>query len=1007
MMSNYHRLADLVTDEEDETAETSLLWDQLNDAQSREVQQHQSRFQVPDVRSRTSHRVILQSMVWNTMERTGIALSSAWDAAREAWRQSGHQRPHSSSTRRSRNNHSNNNNNTDIDFDLQFGIQELRPNHHDEEDGGAENTNDEGQTNAGYPFVLLQQYPSRRAIAQDKDHWGIVANMDVFLTSLYQFYYHRGLIPLICKFLVELMSLFFALWLSRIMLHKVDWHKLAKCTDEHTCQANWSDYYYDSDLNSTHWLLVQGYSLLFLTYTSFTVWSFWQSLQQAWKCQVIVHEKLGISRRKLQGGAVSWDEVVQKLIAAQDSGEYRTTLSRLDPLLIAQRIMRKENFLIAFWNQKLLDVQIGNRYYWCPTLEWSIHVCILNHLFNHKYEIRPAFLLDAAALKRRFFFCGILHTLLLPFLMLFVTFHFLLRNVYFFKTEKQYMGNKQWSTVAQWTFREFNELPHVLERRLEPSYEASENYLKLFGQSEYLAALGKLLTFVGGAVGGVLVVLGVLNDAILLHVQLWGRNLLWYAGIAAGIYSIGRSLVPTKEAQPSVTRNLFADMDAALQSVSTHTHFYPEHWKGRGWDQKVHSQFSMLFDSKVKSFLWELVSLVLAPYILIVNLSAGAPAICEFCTTIKAKVPGAGEVCGYSTFDFDTFKDEAWEGRTMGDSVVAQTLEPQQSLLESFMRTGNLEEAARSHPKPRARDGKMEKSFFGFKAAHPSWKCSPSGQSLVDRVEEYRQAELATMSRERNLYIEAAARQLETLVELEGRGNTSGRDQTRTLKPYQLGKASAHLVRPATADADAGSHPSPQLLPGQSPTDPLHDGNCDQGSCSVTNSRSATQDCDNVGPGHRVSASTGRLDHQGLGLLTLSLNGESALPTPDRDAIRAGLSSELCRLFTLPALDRAESIAATSRGDSVDSSSTQRYHLPDRTAERQYYWLDRFHQHLDGEQQSHQRHLDPILFPPSSSLGDSVPIDQRSEPSALQSHSSSNVSENLRNTAAMPGSDLV
>jgi autophagy-related protein 9 len=609
------------------------------------------------------------------------------------------------------------------------------------------------------------------------------------------------------------------------MLNKVDWQKLATCKDEQTCRANWSDYYYDHDLDSTHWLLVQGYTLLFLAYTSFTVWSFWQSLQQAWNCQFIVHEKLGISRRKLQGGAVSWDEVVQKLVTAQDSGEYRTTLSRLDPLLIAQRIMRKENFLIAFWNQKLLDVQIGKRHYWCPTLEWSIHVSILNHLFNHKYEIRPAFLLDATALQRRFIVCGVLHLLLLPFLMLFVTFHFLLRNVYFFKTQKQYMGNKQWSTVAQWTFREFNELPHVLERRLEPSYEASENYLKLFGQSEYMAALGKLLTFVGGAVGGVLVVLGVLNDAILLHVQLWGRNLLWYAGIAAGVYSIGRSLVPTKEAQPSVTRNLFADMDAALQSVSQHTHYYPEHWKGRGWDQNVHSQFGLFFDSKVKLFLWELISLILAPYILIVKLSANAPAICEFCATIKAKAPGAGEVCGYSTFDFDKFKDEAWDGRTLGHSVLVDDAGIHESLLESIVRTGNLEEATRNHPKPRARDGKMEKSFFGFKAAHPSWKCNPSGQSLVDRVEEYRQAELASISRERDLYIEAAARQLETLVKLEDQGNKSSLTTTWNSKPDQHGPYSQQLGGPA--DADAGSHPSPRLNPAQSPAAAAFDENSD------------------------------------------------------------------------------------------------------------------------------------------------------------------------------------
>ena len=221
---------------------------------------------------------------------------------------------------------------------------------------------------------------------------------------------------------------------------------------------------------------------------------------------------------------------------------------------------------------------------------------------------------------------------------------------------------RSWSGAAIWTFREFNELPHVLEQRLEPSYEAAENYIKLFGQSEWKAALGRLFVFIGGAFGTVLLLLGVINDAILLHVQLWGRNLLWYAGIAGIIYSIGKALIPAKEAQPSVTRNLFDDMDFALKNVSTYTHYYPENWRKRGWDPKVYNTFGNFFDSKVKLFIWELAALILAPYILYAKLSKCAPDICEFCLLIKARIPGHGDVCGFSTFDFDSFKDEAWEG---------------------------------------------------------------------------------------------------------------------------------------------------------------------------------------------------------------------------------------------------------------------------------------------------------------------------------------------------------
>ena len=297
------------------------------------------------------------------------------------------------------------------------------------------------------------------------------------------------------------------------------------------------------------------------------------------------------------------------------------SLAPLDPFCIAQRVMRKDIFLIAFWNQNILDTRIGNRQYWCSSLEWCIYTTVLNFMFNHKYEIRPAFYLDADSLARRLKLCGIVHALFLPFLIMFVLFHFLLRNMYDFKTTRQYMGNKYWSTAAIWTFREFNELPHVLEQRIEPSCKAAEIYLDMFGQSEWKEALGRILIFVGGAVGSLLLLLGTISDSLLLHVALWGHNLLWYAGMAGIVYSIGKALVPTKEFQPSVSRNLFEDMDTALKNVSEYTHYYPENWKGRGWDSCVCTAFGNLFDSKVKLFVWELVSFSLAPYILYCKLS--------------------------------------------------------------------------------------------------------------------------------------------------------------------------------------------------------------------------------------------------------------------------------------------------------------------------------------------------------------------------------------------------
>lgn len=773
---------------------------------------------------------------------------------------------------------------------------------------------------------------------------------------------------MLCSFLVETVCLLFTIWLTRLLLIVVDWPKLLtmNCDEEidnvngggrednnNACHSHLSDYARTDPLGWTSYVLIQGYTFLLLVYAFFKSWVFYQDFfGYAIQCRTILHDKLGLSERKLQGGALSWNDVVTKLVEGQESGTYKiiqnhtntvnnfnmhahntnrnhysplqsvpendqgqeqvdgksqskqplpTTTSNggtntrptappaaafdlptnpsrlqqhhnqslLDPLQIAQRIMRKENFLLAFWNAGLLECTKivfpwsggsdgTQRHYWCGVLEWSFYQCVLNFMFNHKYELRPAFCLDSDALKRRLKVCGIVHLCLLPFLLVFMVLHFFLRHAYDSKSDVKkgggggIMGHPRWSSAASWHFREFNELPHAFERRMEPSYKAASEYCKLFGTSEYLAAIGRLLVFFGGAIGGILFVLGVVvNDALLLHVQLWGRNLVWYAGIAGITYSIGKALEPTKEATPSASRNIFEDMDTALKNVSEHTHYYPEHWKGRGWDSKVYSSFKTLFDSEVKLFFHELSALVLTPYILYFRLSEKASDICEFCLVSKAKlvlstnsssINGgggfiAGDVCGFSTFDFDTFGDEAWEGRTLGRSVMLQRQREEQgvdvdggeSLTESILRTGNLEDATRLHPKPRARHGKMEKSFFTFKAAHPKWNSCfpPSGQSLVNRVEEYRlSTEQAMIARERELHVQAATRQLETLARIEEEHKSRNNNQhVRMAFPTSRRWNNEHYATGATnippADDGTGSQSQLPLSPSASPANEL------------------------------------------------------------------------------------------------------------------------------------------------------------------------------------------
>jgi autophagy-related protein 9 len=905
------------------------LWDELSHQQSREIQQYQQEtvWQPPSA-------VALHSI--RTLETAGrLARTAANEVGRfahvvyEAGTAAYHQQQERQRIQCQR---TNTNPTTYLE---EFGIPKEAPlldndymdyTAFDEQQQrpAQQNGNPRGEND----FVFL---PSFR-LQPHRDGWGAVANLDVFFSSLYSYYYHRGLIPIIGKGVVELVTLFFTLFLSVFVSAYVDWKALSSCIDEASCRPTFKSYLIRNPF--AHWSLwntiVILYILLFAAYGLVATLSLVHTIQQALHAKFVFEDRLGISARKLEGGAVEWDrDVVSKLLELQTSGEYRIAIhgQDLDALVIAQRILRKENFMVALFNRGLLDLTIpySIQPFFCPSLEWSIYFCVINFMFNHKYHIRPAFYLDPAALRRRFILCGIAHAIFMPFLLFFMTSHFGLQNAYDWKSTKQYLGPREWSLSAKWTFRELNELPHHFERRLSSSYKAAEGYLFLFGQNEVVVALGRILVFIGGSLGALLFAFAAMNDAILLHVKIADWNLLWYAGVVGVVYSAGKAMLPTAEAQPRSSRNLFAEIDDALANVATYTHHYPDTWRGRGWDQSTYKAFSTMFKYKAQLFMMEVASVFLAPYILCVSLARCADPICEFVLATKADVPGAGEVCGYATFDFDRYSDEMWEGRTLGTKEAMCG-----TLTESILRTGNVEEATRQFPKPKMRHGKMEKSFFSFKTCHPGWKYPESGQLLVDRLERYQREEASAISREQQAHVEAAARQLETLARLEN-GSTEPNNPTNLLNDAYLRRVQTLI------DAEVDTVPLPKgisnisgsnglAMPQSSPTPltaPVH-----------TNPLQEDVSCSSVVPTTsypRPSSSS-----------TVASGLRSTLPS------NAALSTELRRILNLSTLDSDISFAGSViAGDALDSE--------ERRAERQYLWLERYHNHIAAQHKDGNR----------------------------------------------------
>ena len=219
-----------------------------------------------------------------------------------------------------------------------------------------------------------------------------------------------------------------------------------------------------------------------------------------------------------------------------------------------------------------------------------------------------------------------------------------------------------------------------------------------------LIASGRLLVFISGSLGTLLLTFAAINDAILLHVKIGNWNLLWFAGMLGACFSIGKSLIP-KATDPHTGHgrwNLVNDTNAEFEKIASHTHYLPDDWRGKACDDSTKKAFSTMFQYKAAHFAREVLSIVVAPLILSISLPKCADGLCRFVRESKIEVPSVGDVVGFSTFEFDVFEDESWTG---GDLSPGALDKPLQAITESRLENG----------RPKTKHGKMEKSFFNFK----------------------------------------------------------------------------------------------------------------------------------------------------------------------------------------------------------------------------------------------------------------------------------------------------
>lgn len=426
--------------------------------------------------------------------------------------------------------------------------------------------------------------------------------------------------------------------------------------------------------------------------------------------------RLHIDERQLQ--TVKWDEVVNRvldLVGANNVPKHMKQISsyrlQIDPALLAtphdfaRRIMRRENYLIAFMNHSLFHganllppllppvVQFASTSHvmFSRNMECNLNICLVDQMLDGENKLSHAFIHDTKILQKRFLIAGVVNFVLTPFILLYRVSHFFFVSAMEWHMNRvHYLGTRRWSSYALWQFREYNELPHVLDARMARSYPLAEQYVSMFPGGPYAVIAGGV-SFCASSLLAVLVGISLLDESLLLETTVFDRPLVWYFTLTTIVFAVSRTFTTT--ASPFLING---DSEEAMMKLSAETHYFPKEWRAQCYSYDVRDAFLSLFPYKAVLFAQECLSVVMAPYILCISLPRCAREILLFVRSHTLLLPKVGAVCRFAEFDFKEY----------------------------------------------GHDTKMERSFVNFKQNHPQWVGAEEGEHLVQRLGQLKEEEM-------------------------------------------------------------------------------------------------------------------------------------------------------------------------------------------------------------------------------------------------------------------------
>ncbi|OEH80386.1 autophagy protein [Cyclospora cayetanensis] len=326
--------------------------------------------------------------------------------------------------------------------------------------------------------------------------------------------------------------------------------------------------------------------------------------------------------------------------------EVKQNLSVLDLVAV---IMRRDNYIIALTNKEVfaraLPVYVNPKLLYTRVLLWSIRRAVFLDLFDAKQRINRQLLTQMPPYGSRYRTAAG---------------HYLAQ-----RQSQLSLSSREFTGLAFWGLREYNELPHQLVIRLALAGQAADAYLSLHPKNPSLYRLKLTAKYITGALLAVCLLLYICEDTAFLMGKVGGRGLLgitFALGLLYAALSQGgpRNRANASDLQPHISRNgLGNSVEEEASGVAVGASLF------LGCESAQHGAFhsvseqhrramcdlcSSLYSLRVTCMLDELAAVLLAPLLLCFYLPSAADDIweCIYASTVSTPL---GDLCCFSGLD--------------------------------------------------------------------------------------------------------------------------------------------------------------------------------------------------------------------------------------------------------------------------------------------------------------------------------------------------------------------